>query len=1017
MADSEIDIEQIQPESIHTLVTTLQCTFCLCLSYPDPIRLSCGHVFHQHCVEKWVRQHHSCPMCKAHVKLNFGYSVDRLCLRILSMCDIQCGSCSFSGTVSEYCHHVSTVHKKPLFRHQIAPVEDLIEEKSVDDACFGTKRPRGLRITPADFARRGLIMRIEDDDLHRRAEGIPAPRMRIVHGPVHDDVFAIPSPFPEHPSHQHRQYNGLGRNVRRISNARIGGRGRGRGRGRGGGGGRTPEVVRVHVHRGTDGRLVGQIPQRSSLSPSDRIAIRAMEDRESKKDKDMDDFLKNIQLASTPQAEAEEERNSRESREDSNESEKELERSPLFSPPDGGISLFNPDGQGSPIPIQPLPYFMDSNSSPGDPFDIFSPPTKKITSASSGHIATVSSSSPSISSSNPILSPSNLDISPLSGSRVGQIPQRSSLSPSDRIAIRAMEDRESKKDKDMDDFLKNIQLASTPQAEAEEERNSRESREDSNESEKELERSPLFSPPDGGISLFNPDGQGSPIPIQPLPYFMDSNSSPGDPFDIFSPPTKKITSASSGHIATVSSSSPSISSSNPILSPSNLDISPLSGSRRGRLRLRSDHHPMKSEDDDESSSSSSGIFRERQASRLSEYDFVSSRIVGDIRSFREMKRSQSPSTIARKFLSLMLARRHEEQETIKHIKAHFATSDQTDTSDAAFMDDLTLRMGSHMSLTRKYNELQKEMKEKMSASAARDVTRENKIEKLSRQVGDLEKTISREKETIDGMNDMLKKKDDRFIRLRQKYDMSKKNEEELRKKIAELEFRNKQMQKDLREESGSQFLPQEGIDPPISLSSSYSQSTSSSASSGAPSSHSILGTNSALFPIIISQPSISGSSSSKDEEEEEEDPSKHFSRDKKRRKDEEEEDEIEEEDEERQEKERKEKERKERKREKHRERRRRERRREKELEDEKEKEKQPPRSMDSESSILTSEQSATKSKSCELSREKDDKEEDERDRDSHIHVPNDIVSHDIPQVSGSSPAIKAPILVYGERID
>ncbi|GKT35752.1 hypothetical protein ADUPG1_008845, partial [Aduncisulcus paluster] len=32
-------------------------------------------------------------------------------------------------------------------------------------------------------------------------------------------------------------------------------------------------------------------------------------------------------------------------------------------------------------------------------------------------------------------------------------------------------------------------------------------------------------------------------------------------------------------------------------------------------------------------------------------------------------------------------------------------------------------------------------------------------------------------------------------------------------------------------------------------------------------------------------------------------------------------------------------------------------------------------------------------------------------------VPNDIVSHDIPQVSGSSPAIKAPILVYGERID
>ena len=25
---------------------------------------SCGHAFHDHCVENWIRQHHKCPTCK-----------------------------------------------------------------------------------------------------------------------------------------------------------------------------------------------------------------------------------------------------------------------------------------------------------------------------------------------------------------------------------------------------------------------------------------------------------------------------------------------------------------------------------------------------------------------------------------------------------------------------------------------------------------------------------------------------------------------------------------------------------------------------------------------------------------------------------------------------------------------------------------------------------------------------------------------------------------------------------------
>ena len=48
------------------IIRDTDCTVCLAsVGVGDACQLPCGHVFHQECVEKWVREKGSCPNCRA----------------------------------------------------------------------------------------------------------------------------------------------------------------------------------------------------------------------------------------------------------------------------------------------------------------------------------------------------------------------------------------------------------------------------------------------------------------------------------------------------------------------------------------------------------------------------------------------------------------------------------------------------------------------------------------------------------------------------------------------------------------------------------------------------------------------------------------------------------------------------------------------------------------------------------------------------------------------------------------
>ncbi len=58
----------------------VQCSICLnnITSGQDTTSLSCGHIFHSNCIQRWFRRNATCPVCRAEQpRTNTGHSVSR----------------------------------------------------------------------------------------------------------------------------------------------------------------------------------------------------------------------------------------------------------------------------------------------------------------------------------------------------------------------------------------------------------------------------------------------------------------------------------------------------------------------------------------------------------------------------------------------------------------------------------------------------------------------------------------------------------------------------------------------------------------------------------------------------------------------------------------------------------------------------------------------------------------------------------------------------------------------------
>ncbi|TNV75927.1 hypothetical protein FGO68_gene7702 [Halteria grandinella] len=47
----------------------LDCTICLNIMQKEGIILGCGHIFHQDCIQKWLKRNQICPVCRQTVTL------------------------------------------------------------------------------------------------------------------------------------------------------------------------------------------------------------------------------------------------------------------------------------------------------------------------------------------------------------------------------------------------------------------------------------------------------------------------------------------------------------------------------------------------------------------------------------------------------------------------------------------------------------------------------------------------------------------------------------------------------------------------------------------------------------------------------------------------------------------------------------------------------------------------------------------------------------------------------------
>ena len=61
--DNVIQIEFIEQRE-DDLINFAKCTICLQSNKEDIVKLTCGHLFHKDCLEKWISYDTICPICR-----------------------------------------------------------------------------------------------------------------------------------------------------------------------------------------------------------------------------------------------------------------------------------------------------------------------------------------------------------------------------------------------------------------------------------------------------------------------------------------------------------------------------------------------------------------------------------------------------------------------------------------------------------------------------------------------------------------------------------------------------------------------------------------------------------------------------------------------------------------------------------------------------------------------------------------------------------------------------------------
>ncbi|NXJ74039.1 RN128 ligase, partial [Trogon melanurus] len=87
------------------------CVVCIELYKPNEVVriLTCNHLFHKNCIDPWLLEHRTCPMCKCDILKVLGVEVD-----------VEEGAESVQATVSSGTSNVSTVHNEEDNRSETA---------------------------------------------------------------------------------------------------------------------------------------------------------------------------------------------------------------------------------------------------------------------------------------------------------------------------------------------------------------------------------------------------------------------------------------------------------------------------------------------------------------------------------------------------------------------------------------------------------------------------------------------------------------------------------------------------------------------------------------------------------------------------------------------------------------------------------------------------------------------------------------------------------------------------------